>query len=134
MEMAYRERWEAEIAGLRKILSGFDLGEECEWGNPIPHYPKLANSTPPYSHSIVLRHRNALICQRKFFLRIAKHRLADPSEIRALDLKRKFGRSAICSVSETIDIDRSISMLRIAHGVDSEHAENTVRAKGSHLG
>ncbi|HEX5281025.1 MAG TPA: YdeI/OmpD-associated family protein [Micropepsaceae bacterium] len=34
MEMAYRERWQAEIAELQKILSGFDLKEECKWGKP----------------------------------------------------------------------------------------------------
>jgi uncharacterized protein YdeI (YjbR/CyaY-like superfamily) len=34
MEMAYRDRWQAEIAELQKILSGFDLAEECKWGKP----------------------------------------------------------------------------------------------------
>jgi uncharacterized protein YdeI (YjbR/CyaY-like superfamily) len=34
MEMAYKDRWQAEIAALRKILSGFDLTEECKWGKP----------------------------------------------------------------------------------------------------
>ena len=34
MEMAYRERWRAEIAALRRILSGFDLKEERKWGKP----------------------------------------------------------------------------------------------------
>src|SRR5215475_2109815 len=34
MEMAYRERWQAEIAALQRILSGFDLREECKWGKP----------------------------------------------------------------------------------------------------
>ena len=34
MEMAYRERWRAEIAELRRILSGFDLKEECKWAKP----------------------------------------------------------------------------------------------------
>lgn len=34
MEMAYRERWQAEIAELKKILSGFDLQEERKWGKP----------------------------------------------------------------------------------------------------
>jgi uncharacterized protein YdeI (YjbR/CyaY-like superfamily) len=34
MEMAYRERWQAEITELRRILSGFDLREECKWGKP----------------------------------------------------------------------------------------------------
>src|SRR6201989_695140 len=34
VEMAYRERWQTEIAELQKILSGFDLREECKWGKP----------------------------------------------------------------------------------------------------
>jgi uncharacterized protein YdeI (YjbR/CyaY-like superfamily) len=34
MEMAYRERWRAEIAALQRLLSGFDLREECKWGKP----------------------------------------------------------------------------------------------------
>lgn len=34
MEMAYRERWQAEIATLQGILSAFALREECKWGKP----------------------------------------------------------------------------------------------------
>jgi uncharacterized protein YdeI (YjbR/CyaY-like superfamily) len=34
MEMAYRDQWQAEIAELQKILSGFDLKEERKWGKP----------------------------------------------------------------------------------------------------
>ena len=34
MEMAYRERWEAEIAEMRRVLAGFDMTEECKWGKP----------------------------------------------------------------------------------------------------
>jgi len=34
MEMAYRERWQSEIAALRKVLSEFDLTEERKWGKP----------------------------------------------------------------------------------------------------
>jgi uncharacterized protein YdeI (YjbR/CyaY-like superfamily) len=34
MEMAYRERWQTEIAELQRILSGFDLREESKWGKP----------------------------------------------------------------------------------------------------
>ena len=34
MEMAYRDRWQAEIAALQRILSGFELREECKWGKP----------------------------------------------------------------------------------------------------
>ena len=34
MEMAYRERWEPEIAALKSILAGFALTEETKWGKP----------------------------------------------------------------------------------------------------
>src|SRR5579885_2746161 len=34
MEMAYREKWRAEIDALRRILSEFDLREERKWGKP----------------------------------------------------------------------------------------------------
>src|SRR5215475_4754327 len=34
MEMAYRERWKSEIAGLQKILAAFDLKIERKWGKP----------------------------------------------------------------------------------------------------
>src|SRR5882724_5988493 len=34
MEMAYRERWEAQIAEMRRVLAGFEMKEECKWGKP----------------------------------------------------------------------------------------------------
>jgi uncharacterized protein YdeI (YjbR/CyaY-like superfamily) len=34
MEMAYRGRWEAEIAKMRRVLAGFAMKEECKWGKP----------------------------------------------------------------------------------------------------
>jgi uncharacterized protein YdeI (YjbR/CyaY-like superfamily) len=34
MEMAYRERWQAEIAALQRILSGFELTVARKWGKP----------------------------------------------------------------------------------------------------
>ena len=34
MEMAYRERWDAEIAAMRRVLGGLGLTEECTWGKP----------------------------------------------------------------------------------------------------
>jgi uncharacterized protein YdeI (YjbR/CyaY-like superfamily) len=34
MKMAYRERWEAEIAEMRRVLAGLDLKEACKWGKP----------------------------------------------------------------------------------------------------
>jgi hypothetical protein len=72
---------------------------------PSLSYPVLA---APHSHSIVLSGDNALIFHLKFFLRKAKSRLPDPSKTPALDFKEEFRRFAICSVSATIGIDRSI--------------------------
>jgi len=34
MEMAYRDRWSAEIAAMRRVLAGFAMKEECKWGKP----------------------------------------------------------------------------------------------------
>ena len=34
MEMAYRERWEAEIPEMQRVLAGFPMKEECKWGKP----------------------------------------------------------------------------------------------------
>src|SRR3954471_15946435 len=34
MEMAYRERWAAEIAEMRRLLAGLGMTEQCKWGKP----------------------------------------------------------------------------------------------------
>jgi uncharacterized protein YdeI (YjbR/CyaY-like superfamily) len=34
MEMAYRQKWEAEIAEMRRVLAGFAMTEERKWGKP----------------------------------------------------------------------------------------------------
>src|SRR6266567_8147757 len=34
MEMAYRERWKAEIAAMRRVLASFAMKEERKWGKP----------------------------------------------------------------------------------------------------
>ena len=34
MEMAYRKRWEAEIAAMRSVLAGLAMKEEHKWGKP----------------------------------------------------------------------------------------------------
>src|SRR5881409_2774912 len=34
MEMAYQERWKAEIAAMRRVLADFPMKEECKWGQP----------------------------------------------------------------------------------------------------
>ena len=34
MEMAYRDRWKAEIAAMRQVLAGLEMKEECKWGKP----------------------------------------------------------------------------------------------------
>ncbi len=32
--MAYQERWQAEIAEMRRVLAGLAMTEECKWGKP----------------------------------------------------------------------------------------------------
>src|SRR5256885_14424757 len=34
MEMAYRDRWKAEIVAMRRVLADFAMKEECKWGKP----------------------------------------------------------------------------------------------------
>ncbi|MDE3126798.1 MAG: YdeI/OmpD-associated family protein [Gemmatimonadota bacterium] len=34
MEMAYRDRWKAELAAMRRVLAGLAMKEECKWGKP----------------------------------------------------------------------------------------------------
>ena len=34
MELAYRERWKAEIAAMQRVLAGFAMKEERKWGKP----------------------------------------------------------------------------------------------------
>ena len=34
MDMVYRERWDAEIAAMRRVLAGLGMTEECKWGKP----------------------------------------------------------------------------------------------------
>lgn len=34
MEMAYEERWKAEISAMRRVLDGLGMREECKWGKP----------------------------------------------------------------------------------------------------
>jgi len=34
MEMAYREKWKAEIAAMRRVLTGLGMKEERKWGKP----------------------------------------------------------------------------------------------------
>jgi uncharacterized protein YdeI (YjbR/CyaY-like superfamily) len=34
MEMAYRERWEAEIAAMKRVLASLAMKEERKWGQP----------------------------------------------------------------------------------------------------
>ena len=32
--MPYQERWEAEIAAMRRVLAGLAMKEQCKWGKP----------------------------------------------------------------------------------------------------
>jgi hypothetical protein len=74
----------------------------------ISDRPRSSPEGQNHSHSIVQSDRSALIFQRKFFQHTTKSRLADPSEISALEFKGEFRRFRIHSVSRTIGINRSI--------------------------
>jgi hypothetical protein len=65
--------------------------------------------------------------QAQLFLSIMKNRLADPSEICALEFKEKFRRSSICMVSPTIGINRFDSAYPTGNVANGSPAENTVR-------
>src|SRR5437899_2691222 len=79
-----------------------------------------------HSHSIILKHANALILRCNFFLRTLKNHLPDRSEICALEFKGEFRGFGICTVSATIGIDWSI-ILRAGDEADSDpSAEKTV--------
>jgi uncharacterized protein YdeI (YjbR/CyaY-like superfamily) len=34
VKMAYQDRWEPEIAEMRRVLAGLGMNEECKWGKP----------------------------------------------------------------------------------------------------
>ncbi len=34
MEMAYREKWQAEIVEMQRVLADLGMTEECKWGKP----------------------------------------------------------------------------------------------------
>jgi len=61
-----------------------------------------------------------------------KNRLADPSEICALDSKHEFRRPAICSVADTIGIDRPILGIFREDGVISS-AQKRPSATTQHI-
>ncbi len=79
-----------------------------------------------HSHSIVLSDRNALNSKRKSFRRTVKHRLLDPSENQVLDFKHEFRRSAIGSISATIDSNRSIFSNSSSRQGTTRHRKDTV--------
>jgi hypothetical protein len=60
-----------------------------------------------------------------------KNRLADPSEICALEFKGEFRRFKICSISATIGIDWSIFDIRAVLSRLAPSAKRTVTARKS---
>jgi hypothetical protein len=66
-------------------------------------------------------------------LRLVKNRLGDPSGIRALEFKREFRRSAISSVSATIDVDWSIFGIRHPDRRSASLQKNTVSIQLRHF-
>src|SRR5215472_12698850 len=74
-----------------------------------PSARAVADGTLRHSHSILSKHRNALIFQRKFFSDAARNPNNEPSKFFAYDFKGKFARFGFCAVLRTIDNDWSIS-------------------------
>jgi hypothetical protein len=72
---------------------------------PLSWHPSF--STTPHSHSIVLSHRNTHF-SAQFFSAHGKEPTPNPSKIRALEFRGKFGRFGSSSVSVAIDVDRPI--------------------------
>jgi len=58
----------------------------------------------------------------KFFPRVTKNRLADPSGVSAFDFKREFLQFALSSGSATIGIDRAISIFGVALPATNERS------------
>jgi hypothetical protein len=58
----------------------------------MPTYPSVSPQYSPHSHSIILSDRNASNSECKFFPHMTKNRLADPSEICALEFKGEFAQ------------------------------------------
>jgi len=108
------------IQALLKAIGRDQLPPKC---CPIPEYPY---GTLPHSHSMISCHRRALNYQRKSLLRTAKHRRPDPSEICALEFKGKFRRFGVCSISTTIEINRSILCVLRRDPCDRISKKNTV--------
>lgn len=69
----------------------------------IPNYPQVRPVTLDYLERSQYVDQTEKIC-----LRTVKNRLLDPAENCALEFKGESRRFGICSVSATIDIDRSI--------------------------
>ena len=114
------------------LIYGRCIADDTKKYKPLNYIGYFSGITVLHSHSIVFSHGNALDFQCKFFLCTTKNRLADPSEICALDFKRKFRRSVICPDSATIGIDWSIIEI-FCEAASPTRLKNTVSDGEMHL-
>ena len=97
MEMAYRGRWQAEIAELEKILSGLDLKKERKWGKPC----YTANG-----HNVVIIQGFKEYCALGFFqgalLKDPKKLLAQLGQVQAARVMKFTSAKEIATKAGTI--------------------------------
>jgi uncharacterized protein YdeI (YjbR/CyaY-like superfamily) len=97
MEMAYRERWQTEIAELQAILSGFDLQEERKWGKPCYTID---------GKNVVIIQGFKEYCALGFFqgalLKDPKKLLVQPGQVQAARVMKFTGAQEIATKAATI--------------------------------
>jgi hypothetical protein len=83
---------------------------------------------------MIFGYHKTLIRRDKFLRGTVKHRLRDPSDIRALDFKGEFRRSAICSPSATIAnqwVDYSTATTPAQHPLNGKKYRQPRRASAA---
>jgi uncharacterized protein YdeI (YjbR/CyaY-like superfamily) len=97
MEMAYKDRWQTEIAALQAVLSGFDLAVEIKWAKPcyISH-----------GHNVVIIQGFKEYCALCFFqgalLKDPKKLLVQLGQVRAARVMKFTNAEEIAAKATTI--------------------------------
>jgi len=121
MEMAYRERWRAEIAELKRILSTFDLKVERKWGKPCYTID---------GKNVVVIHGFKEYCALGFFqgalLKDPKKLLVQPGQVQA-------GRVMKFTSAKEIAVKAATIKAYVREAVAAEKAGLKVETKRSEL-
>jgi uncharacterized protein YdeI (YjbR/CyaY-like superfamily) len=123
MEMAYRDRWRAEIAELQAILAGFDLVVEQKWGKPC-YMQGDAN--------VVIIQGFKEYCALGFFqgalLKDSKHLLVQLGQVRAARVMKFTSAKQIAGNAATIKayVREAIAAAKAGLKVETKPAEYPV--------